>query len=98
MPRTVLGKWSVGFIVAFFAFLASLLLFAASGETGGNTFFDNPRLGFSGIFAAMSALAAFFTGIFSIIRSRERSVLVFVATAIGFLVLLFLVGEFSFPH
>jgi hypothetical protein len=98
MPKTVLGKWTVGSIIAFFVFFASLVLLAVSGEKGGDTLFDNPRLAFAGIFAALSALAAFFTGIFSIIKSRERSPVVFVSTAIGFLVLLFLLGEFLFPH
>ena len=46
----------------------------------------------------LSGLAALVTGLISIIKGRERSILVFLATLIGLFALLFLFGEFLFPH
>ena len=48
--------------------------------------------------AGICGIAAFFTGIISIIKSKERSVLVFLTTVIGFLVLIFVLGEILVPH
>jgi len=45
-----------------------------------------------------SAILAFFTGIIGIIKSEERSILVFLTTIFGFLVLLFVLGEILVPH
>lgn len=98
MPKTKLGKWSVGLIVVFFLWFVILQVLVTSGQRGGETFFSNPRLAFTVIFAAIFAIAAFFLGIFSIIKSKERSALVFLSTAIGFLVLFFILGEVLSPH
>jgi hypothetical protein len=48
--------------------------------------------------AAISAVGAFFTGIISIVRNRERTVFVYLSTAIGLLVLIFGLAEITFPH
>ena len=40
----------------------------------------------------------FFTGLIGVIRSRERSILVYLAMIIGLCVLLFILGEIIFPH
>lgn len=98
MPKTVLGKWSVGLIIAFFLFFGLLLLLVASGQRGGETFFSNPYLAFAGVFAAISATGSFFAGLASIIKNKEMSVLVILSTAIGLLVLWFVLGEFLYPH
>lgn len=98
MPRSSAGKWSVGLLVAFFLSLVSLRTLVAFGEEGGEKLFSNPALAVTGILAGASAVLAFVAGISSILRSRERSPLVFVAAAIGLLVLLFLLGEVLDPH
>ena len=98
MPKTLSGKWSAGLIVAFGLFLVSFQLLVASGQRGGDTFFSNLMLTVPILLAGTSGVSAFLTGLIGIIRSKERSVLVYLATAIGLFVLLFLLGEILFPH
>jgi hypothetical protein len=50
------------------------------------------------IIGLASGIAAFVTGLISIIKSRERSILVFLAVIVGLLVLIFCLGEVIFPH
>ena len=97
-PNTALGKWSVILIVLSFIFFIILYSFIASGQRGGDTFFDRPTLAFPMLFAGISAACAFFTGITSIIRNRERAIFVYISTAIGFFVLFFFLAEILFPH
>jgi len=98
IPRTILGKWSIGLIIFFFLSFATLQLFIVYGERGGVGFFSNLKLAISALFAGVCSILSFFTGIAAVIRRKERSILVFFATGIGFLVLLFVLGEILFPH
>jgi uncharacterized membrane protein HdeD (DUF308 family) len=50
------------------------------------------------LLAGTSGVFAFLTGLISVIRNRERSILVFLAMLIGLFVLLFGLGEIIFPH
>ncbi|MBI2848533.1 MAG: hypothetical protein HYX88_00170 [Chloroflexi bacterium] len=98
MPRTRLGKWSVGLIVIFFLLFATFQLLVASGQGGGATFFNNLVLTVPIVFAGIAGVLAFLTGIVGIIKSRERSVLVFLAAAMGLFILVFWLGEILSPH
>jgi len=99
MPKTFLGKWSVGLIVAFFLLLATgMFVVSVLGQTGGETFFDNPVISIPMLGAGAGAIAAFFTGVSAIVRNKERSVFVFVSSLIGLLVLFFVLGEVFSPH
>ena len=98
MPKSRLGKWSVGLIVVFFLLFATLQLLVASGQRGGNTFFDNPVLAFTGIGMGIAGVLAFFTGIAGIMRYKERNVFLFLSIAIGLFVLTFWLGEILSPH
>lgn len=95
MPKTHLGKWSVWLIIAFFLFFALFLLLAALGQRGPGF---NPFLAATIIPAGIYGIAAFFTGTIAIIKEKERSVLVFISAWIGFFVMVFVLGEFLFPH
>ena len=97
-PNTALGKWSVILIVASFIFFILLFSFIASGQKGGDTFFDRPALAVPMLLAGISATCAFFTGITSVIRNRERAIFVYISTVIGFFVLFFFLAEILFPH
>jgi len=81
LPKTALGKWSIGGIVGavVFALLAGLIdeFFRKYGVA--NTLM---------LLAGISGTSAFFTGIIGIIKSKDRSVIVFIATIIGFFILL----------
>ena len=99
LPKSVPGKWSLGLIVLFFL-LYGLFMFLVMvlGQRGGDTFFSNLFLAVPGLLMAASGIAAFFTGIFGVVKRRERAILVFVSTAIGFFILLFCSAEILFPH
>jgi hypothetical protein len=92
------GKWSVGLAVAFILFFALFQILVASGQRGGETFFSNLLLTVPVLLGGTCGVAAFVAGLISIIKSKERSVLVFVATVIGLIVLMFILGEVLVPH
>jgi hypothetical protein len=97
-PRTLLGKWSVGLIIGFFIFLMVFFMLVSLGERGGDTFFSNLKLTIPFGIAAISGVVSFFTGIVSFFKKKERSVLVFLSTILGFLILLWILAELLFPH
>ena len=84
LPKTSLGRWSVGLAIAFILFfvLAGVLSGLAGFELLGPGF--NPVLGviLTIVLVGMSG-AALVTGLISMIKNRERSVLVFVGMVIG---------------
>jgi cytochrome bd-type quinol oxidase subunit 2 len=103
MSHTTLGRWSVKLIIVFFALIILVQIIAAVGRSQGA--FDSSSLNVFQLLmpiiiipAGVCGVAAFVTGIISIIKSKERSVFVFFSTAIGLFVLLFVLGEFLFPH
>ncbi len=98
MSDTILGKWSLKLIIGFLILLGLFIASAASGQKGGEAFIDNLWLSIPMSLATICAIAASITGCVGIVKDKERSVFVYFSTAIGFLVLLFLLGEFLFPH
>lgn len=96
MPKTILGKWSVGLFVAFIIVVLVPMVADLTGQSGGNTIFDNlylfGNLYLPGFLGAITGIAAFITGLIGIVKFKERSILVFIATVVGFFVL-FLVGS-----
>lgn len=103
MPKTRLGKWSVWLIAVFFLLFILTQIIAAVGRSQGA--FDSDSTNIYQILipiaiipVGISGLCAFFTGIWAIVKYKERSILVFISTAVGFLVLTFVLGEFLFPH
>jgi hypothetical protein len=81
LPKTPLGKWSTGLAVASILFFASrLVLIPVEPYNPGY----NPVLDFAVIIVvAVISEAALVTGLISIIKSKERSAVAFVSTAIG---------------
>jgi hypothetical protein len=84
IPETTLGKVSVGFGIVF-----AILPFTHARGT-------LRTLTTRG--AEVSAVLAFFTGIMSIRKKGERSILVSVSTQAGAVMILFLLLELLFPH
>jgi len=98
MPKTSQGKWSIGLIVAFFLLLELHFFLLKSGQRGGETFFSNLTLAINLIISGLSGISSFFTGAYAILKMKERSLLVFISTAIGAFVLIFWLGEILSPH
>lgn len=98
LPKTVLGKVSIAFASGFFLALGTLMFFGAMGETGGDALSDNYKLAVPGVTAAICGLMILPAGLWSVIKQRERAVLVFMALGIGLLVSFFVIGELVVPH
>ena len=104
IPKTTLGRWSVGLIVAipiFFYIGMSFVSFYESVPAGTTILRDivvRPGIALPMLAGFVSGIAAFFIGIVGIIRKKDHSILIMLSTAIGFLVLLWCVAEILFPH
>lgn len=100
MPKTRLGKWSGGLFAVFFLVYALAQLLIAIEQRGGNTIFDNLILSIPILIAGIvSIVSSSVTGFISIIKYKERSVIVFFTSVIGlFLILIFLFGGMLFPY
>jgi hypothetical protein len=79
MPKSLLGWWSVGLVVA------SLILFVLSDVIlGPGPDYNMPVAYTLTIVIAGISLAVFAVGLIGTIKSKERSILVFVAMVTGF--------------
>ncbi len=94
LPKSSLGRWSVGLAAAFILLSILFAVLTRLGEEPGPfalIFIANVAIG-------ISLIAAFITGLISIIKSKERSILVFLAVLVGFCALLFFLGQFLCTH
>ena len=105
LPKSKLGKWSVGLITTMFLLFISGRLFylnlyesVPSGETILSDIWKRPALALSMLSGFACGIIAFITGLGGIIKSRERSILVFLTTIIGALLIFLLSGEIISPH
>jgi len=104
-PHTRSGKWSVGLIVAMpLLFLLGDLSMKGlyPSVPGGDTLLEDiaarPALALSMLGGMVTGVIAFVTGFVAVFREKERSLFVYLSTAVGALLLLFLLGEFISPH
>ena len=65
---------------------------AGQGQLG------NPILASPILFAGTSGIAAFITGLISIVKRKERSIAVYFAVTYGLVVLVFWLRVITFPH
>ena len=103
-PKSNLGKWSIGLIImvpmlfyigmSFVSFYESVL----AGKTILHDIVARPGIALLMLAGFVSGIAAFFCGIMGITRKKDYSVLIFISTAIGFLVLLWCLAQFLFPE
>ena len=105
IPKTKLGKWSVGLAAAmpvlFFIGMSFTTLLYESVPAGSTILKDialRPALALTMLSGMVSGISAFVTGLIAIIRQKERAILVYGATLIGALLIIFLLGEFISPH
>lgn len=105
MPILTLGKWSVGLIIAMpllfiigTSFTNSLYKSVPAGGTILADIAARPALALTMLAGMVAGISAFITGFLAIIRQKEHALLVYLSTAIGALLVLFLAGELLFPH
>lgn len=103
-PKSNLGKLSLALIALMPIFICIGMSFTGfyksvpAGKTILQDIFVRPGIALSMLAGFVSGIAAFFCGVFGIIREKDYSVLVFISTILGFLVLLWVFAEILFPH
>ena len=100
LPKTTLGRWSVGLAAAFFLLFVLLQTFYTSVHRNPvtNPGSPSPFILVGVVAEYISGIASFVTGLISLIKSKERSILVFLVVIVGFLVLLMEFLEFLLSH
>ncbi len=103
-PKSHLGRLSVVLIVlvpilffigmSFVGFYGSV----AAGKTIPQDIIARPGIALPMLAGFISGIAAFLCGIVGITRKKDRSVLIFISTVMGFFVLLWTIAEILFPH
>ena len=98
LPRSTSGKWAVGLGIVFeVAMVISLLIaFAIGGDP--NAVAGNPFIAVLNLTLNLAALLSLVLGVFTMIKHKEWAVAVYLAIAYGIGVIMFLLGEFLFPH
>lgn len=104
-PRTTLGRWAVGLVVAMpilfvigLSFTSSLYQSVPAGQTILADIAARPALALAMLAGMGAGISAFVVGLLAIVKRRENALLVYVSTVIGGLLVLFLAGEVAFPH
>ena len=104
-PDTVLGKWSFWLAIAMpilfiigSSFTNSMYAGVSSGETILADIAARPALALTMLAGMGVGIAACITGLLTIIRQKERAILVYLSTVAGALLILFLIAEILFPH
>jgi len=97
-PKTRLGKRSAWLLVTLAVLMGVFRINILLGQRGGDTFFSNPSLAIPILLAGISGIAAFITGLMSIIREKERSISVYLAVAVGLIVLIVALAQIISPH
>ncbi len=89
MPKTKMGRWAGGFLAVFLVFFIALIL----GSNLLNIAPGTPLIVMVGICATIFGIAAFVTGVISLIKFKDRSFIVILAVVIGFIASLLMIME-----
>jgi hypothetical protein len=100
IPASTAGKIALLAILVFIIIfvLSQTVRFIPSEPPNNPSFFSSPVHAVLLILAWATGSFAFFSGLFAVIKQRERAIPVFVAALLGLFVFLFGVGEVLFPH
>jgi len=88
MPKTRIGKWSVGLLLLFGLSVLTIVLMGRAGHRPGDPVFVIP-----GLCAAASGVATFVTALIGLFKQKDRTFLVIFCAVIGFFVSLMVIGE-----
>ena len=105
MPKTKLGKWSVILIPLMFVLFfvgSSLTNTLYEGVSAGGTILKDiisrPVLALTMLTGFAAGVTALVLGLISIIKKKERALLVYLSTLVGAGLTVFLIAEIAFPH
>jgi len=98
VPTTSPGRLAVLGMATFLGLMALFAILVASGQRGGEGFFDNLWLTIPVLVAFASAVMATLAGAAAVITQGERSIVVIAATIIGLAITIFGILEVAFPH
>jgi hypothetical protein len=96
-PGTSLGRVALGLAGVFVVATLIFLYMSAMGETGGDAFFDNPRLAVPIMVALVAGMASGVASGIAILRREERSIVTGLTLALGVFVAWFTVAVVLFP-
>ena len=96
-PETSLGQVDFGLAGVFVVAILVFLFFSAPGETGGDAFFDSPRLAVPILIALVAGFAAGVASGIAILRQGERSIVTALTLALGVFVAWFSINVVLFP-
>jgi hypothetical protein len=94
LPKTPLGRWSIWLAVAWILFFVLSMFLAESGLVKlplSDRALDLAMLGVTGGIG----IASFITGLISIIKNKERSILVFLALIVALLIIVMAILEIA---
>lgn len=104
-PKSRLGMWSVILIVLMPAllFLGRTIFLnfytnVPAGRTIPQDIIKRPGIALPMLLGILTGIMAFVAGVVATTKKKERSILVYTSSLLGLLVLLFVLGEFLFPH
>jgi len=105
LPKTNLGNSSVVLILLMFllfrvGFFVTRNFYpnVSAGRTIIEDIVSRPAVSVPMLTGYVSGIAAFITGVKSIFKRNERSLLVYISAIIGVLLVIFLFGEIFSPH
>lgn len=102
LSETKSGKWAIRLGIAFVILTALSLIFAAAIGGDPAVVASSPVLSIlANILSIMFTLAgplSFFVGIFTVIKHKEWPVFKSLAILYALVLLMFMLGEFLFPH
>lgn len=104
-PHTALGWWSLGLILAMpvlftigMSFTDTIYESVPAGRSIAADIAARPALALTMLAGMASGISAFLTGLWAVVRKKERALLVYISTIVGTVFILFLSGEILFPH
>jgi hypothetical protein len=100
LPKTSWGRWSISLAGAFVILYISLQAFYTYVHRNPvpNPGPPSPFILIGVTAEDISGIGAFITGLISMIKSKERSIFVFLVVALGCFALIWLLGELLFSH
>lgn len=97
LPKTLIGKWSIAlFMISFFLTIVASIISIVQEPVVNETFYNRLAVNLTMIGSLVAVVGAFTCGIVSIIKSKERSLTVYIVSFLGLMTLIFLIGELIF--